>query len=549
MNLFKQRLISRKRVSFLRSYHHIAVVGTGPSGFYTAKYCLDLNDSVRVDFFEKLPTPYGLVRSGVAPDHPEVKTVQETFTQVAENPRVRMFGNVEIVDSTAQIAHKNVLSMEELRKSYSAVVLAYGASSDVSLNIPGESMHGVVSSRSFVNWYNGHPDFVDLHKTAFDLSKVEHVVVVGQGNVALDCARILSKHPDDLRETDISTTAHQALQRSSVKTITVIGRRGHIQSAFTIKELRELTRMCGVQVLIDSAELARGRTEASMQELENNRPKKRIVDLIEAISLGSNANEESSTGGDDISSVKRTIAIKYLVTPVEIVGRGEVDGGVDRVAALKIVHNKLTGVAHSQRASPLSPSSEEDADSSNVVEELPCDLLIKSVGYKCEGLGNSIPFNPQTHTVPQVKGRVVASNLVDWPDNPVPLPGMYVTGWLKRGATGIIASNIPDAKETAAAIGEDLRAGLLKDVDDSLLTGAVDSAPEVAQRTLAHPRLHWMTTPAGEKVMSSNTVVSWADYLKIETEEARRGGLHDPAKVKEKITTIAELLKVAKGNQ
>jgi NADPH-dependent glutamate synthase beta subunit-like oxidoreductase len=248
--------------------------------------------------------------------------------------------------------------------------------------------------------------------------------------------------------------------------------------------------------------------------------------------------------------VKRTIAIKYLVTPVEILGRGEVDGGVDRVAALKIVRNKLTGVAHNQRASPLSPSNEEeDAYAANVVEALPCDLLIKSVGYKCEGLGNSIPFNPQTHTVPQVKGRVVASNLVDWPDNSVPLTGMYVTGWLKRGATGIIASNIPDAKETAAAIGEDLRAGLLKDVDDSLLTSAVNGAPEVAQRTLAHPRLHWMTTPAGEKVMSSNTVVSWADYLKIETEEARRGSLHDPAKVKEKITTIAELLMVAKGNQ
>eukprot|EP01032_Pedospumella_encystans_P011739 gene11739-13629_t len=504
----------------LRPYHHIAVVGTGPSGFYTAKYCLDINENVRVDFFEKLPTPYGLVRSGVAPDHPEVKTVQETFTQVAESPRVRMFGNVEVVDSSTLVSDKNTISMEELRKSYSAVVLAYGASSDVSLNLPGESLRGVLSSRSFVNWYNGHPDFAHLNETAFDLSKVEHVVIVGQGNVALDCARILSKHPDDLRETDISTQAHQALCHSKVKSITVLGRRGHIQSAFTIKELRELTRMRGVQVLIDSTELELGRTEASMQEMENNRPKKRIVDLIEAISLGSNANEESSTGGDDINTVQRTIRIKYLVTPTEIVGdRNE-------VKALHVVRNTLTGAAHKQKAVPMAAEGENNHAS----EVLPCDLLIKSVGYKCEKLGDSIPFNPQSHTVPQLKGRVVQSSQPE----AAPVSGLYVTGWLKRGATGIIASNIPDAKETAAAIGEDLRASVLKNVDDALLAST------------ASPQLPWMQSSAGQKVLSSNTVVSWEEYLKIEREEERRGTTFTPAKTKDKITSISELIKVAK---
>lgn len=537
IRLVRKQLFSRTAGLSLRPYHHIAVVGTGPSAFYTAKYCLDINDTVHVDFFEKLPTPYGLVRSGVAPDHPEVKTVQETFTQVAESPRVRVFGNVKVVESSTPNSDQNTLSMEELRKSYSAVVLAYGASSDVSLNLPGESMRGVLSSRSFVNWYNGHPDFAHLDETAFDLSKVEHVVIVGQGNVALDCARILSKHPDDLRETDISTQAHKALCRSQVKSITIIGRRGHIQSAFTIKELRELTRMRGVQVLIDSTELELGRTEASMQELENNRPKKRIVDLIEAISLGSNANEESSTGGDDINTVHRTIRIKYLVTPLEIIGdcKTECEGNNDypeQVKGIKVVRNKLTGVAHKQKAVPVSV----DGENSDATEVLPCDLLIKSVGYKCEKLGDSVPFNTQTHTVPQSKGRVVQSVQPD----ASPVTGLYVTGWLKRGATGIIASNIPDAKETAAAIGEDLRAGVLKDLDNALLVNGGTSDG------VAAPQLPWMKSGMGQKVLKSNTVVSWPEYLKIEREEERRGATFTPAKVKDKITSISEMLKVAK---
>ena len=553
------------------SYHHIAIVGTGPSGFYTAKYCLDLHESVRVDLFEKLPTPYGLVRSGVAPDHPEVKTVQETFTQVAESPRVRLFANVEIGDENSSSNRNDVIPIQELMRSYSAVVLAHGASSDLTLNIPGEELPGVLSSRSFVNWYNGHPDFANLHETAFDLKKVEHVVVVGQGNVALDCARILSKHPDDLRETDISTVAHNELCQSSVKSVTILGRRGHIQSAFTIKELRELTRMRGVKVHIDETELQKGKTDASIAELANNRPKKRIVDLIETIAKGveippssEDLAAETATATNVDTSIDRTIDFRYLVTPVEI--KATTPSGdathspAARVASVVLKHNRLQGIANQQKAVP---------NDQEPLEIIPCDLLIKSVGYKCEALGPSIPFNKQTNTIPHLKGRVLSSAHTattaptDTPPVPSPVRGMYVTGWLKRGATGIIASNIPDAKETAASIGEDMRNSLLTPLDDAILstvtntstgTNETQTSNDIQQTTTnmnskdVDPVLPWMTSAAGQALLQRNQIVSWRDYRLIEMEETRRGELHTPPKLKEKILSKLELVTIAKGH-
>lgn len=530
----------RQAIHGARSYHHIAVIGTGPSAFYTAKYCLDLNENVRVDLFEKLPTPYGLVRSGVAPDHPEVKTVEETFTQVAECPRVRLFANVEVGEPS--YAKPHVVPIQDIMKSYSGVVLAYGASSDMALNIPGEGLPGVISSRSFVNWYNGHPDFATFNQTAFDLSKVEHVVVVGQGNVALDCARILSKHSDDLAETDISTTAHDALCRSNVKSVTVIGRRGHIQSAFTIKELRELTRMRGVKVLIDNTELALGRTEASMKEIENNRPKKRIVELIESISLGTLPKTDTAT--EDSGGIDRSISIKYLVTPLEAVS----DPSTCRVSALKVVRNKLTGAANQQKAVPLTPESDNDSSSAGpVLQSIPCDLLIKSVGYKCESISPAIPFSKATNTVPSSKGRALSTE-AGGNGPPLAVPGLYVTGWLKRGATGIIASNIPDAKETAAAIGEDIKNGLLNQVDDALVSNT-EVCAATDKSSAPHPQLPWMSSPTARALFDSNAVVSWPEYLKIQTEETRRGTLRSPPKLREKILDKKELLTVAKASE
>ena len=467
-----QRTIMQRAV---KQYHHIAIVGTGPSAFYTAKYCLDINPDIRVDMFERLPTPYGLVRYGVAPDHPEVKTVEETFTQVAESGRVRLFANIEISDNN-ESSLSNVLPMNELIKSYSGVVLAYGASSDIDLNIPGEHLSGVISSRKFVNWYNGHPDYANIEQQEFNLKNVEHVVIIGQGNVALDCARILSKSVNDLTTTDISINAINELKNSNIKTITIIGRRGYIQSAFTIKEIRELTRIKDVNVYISESDIECSRTTTSLKEVENNRPKKRLTELIENIAKASHNNTTDTT------TMNRQINIRYLTTPIEIISNER-----NQVSGLKVIRNQLIGDINKQKAIPIVPTE---------TTILPCDMVIKAVGYKCQPIAKSIPFNTTTNTIPHKYSRVLQnSNSVNTTtttssttdtnnstsSSPLPgsnttstssspLPGVYVSGWLKRGATGIIASNIPDAKETAAAIAEDIQSDRLRSLDNALLT-------------------------------------------------------------------------------
>ena len=277
-----------------------------------------------------------------------------------------------------------------------------------------------------------------------------------------------------------------------MKTVTVVGRRGHVQSAFTIKELRELTRMRGVKVHISETDLEKGRTEASLQELEGNRPKKRIVELIETIALGGKVAAEDETGDAEAAALaenqhtpaeQRTIKIQYLTTPVEVVGD---EATQQRVKALRVVRNKLTGPAGKQKAVPLVPG----MDGEEVEAVLPCDLLIRRrLQVRAHQRRPAVQQHHQHDPAregPRHRGY-----------GKLPLPGMYVTGWLKRGATGIIASNIPDAKETAAAIAEDLRGGLLKPLDDALLQGTdttstASSATSAAGAAVPGPPLPWM---------------------------------------------------------
>jgi adrenodoxin-NADP+ reductase len=686
------RSVLRQRLShslaqhtrLLRDYHHIAIVGTGPSGFYTAKYCLDLHPTVRVDLFERLPTPYGLVRAGVAPDHPEVKTVEETFLGVANSPRVRFFGNVEVGDAYADRsgssgdsgasgasgasggsggagggdgggsgtggaggAPARFVSLQSLRADYSAVVLAHGASGEHSLRIPGEHLRGVVSSRAFVNWYNGHPEYAHLHAGAgtgveagvarLDLSRTKHVVVVGQGNVALDCARILTKSAEELAVTDIAAPALKALGRSAVQSVTLLGRRGHIQSAFTIKELRELTRLKGVKVQIDLGELEMGRTGASLSELEGNRPKKRIVELIEKVAAEAEAGADAGAGveaGVEGEPADRVITIRYLTSPLEVLGSDNIDNSSSEnnsnsnsnsssssgdssssmdagshVVGLRIARTQLQGEPFQQRAvmSVMSVGEGKGVPGFPALPDLPCDLLITSVGYRSAPLSSSVPFDTRSNTVPHLRGRVLGAGAagvagvagVDAPAEPKTAvgavkdadavgadagtadaeavdAGLYVTGWLKRGATGIIASNVPDAKETAASIGEDLRAGHLSELSDTLLgvtdvtdvtdvTGVTDVTVDAQAKdalSLA-PVLPWMAAMradietqsagmgmgvgmgAGAGGHAQGCVVGWAQYLKIDAEEKSRGAQSSPPKIRDKITSVAEMLAIA----
>lgn len=478
------------RLSLSRN-HHVAIVGTGPSGFYTAKYLVEQNPDVKVDFFEKLPFPFGLVRYGVAPDHPEVKSACNTFEEVVQKTdRIRYFGNITISDDITD----NQLSLEKLSSVYDAVVLAYGANSDNALRIPGENLQGVLSSRDFVNWYNGHPEFTNLHGTQFDLSKIKHVVVVGQGNVALDCARILAKSVEELQTTDISQHAIEALKNSSVETITIIGRRGHVQAAFTIKELRELTKIPNVSVNILKSELQAGWTKASQTEAENNRPKKRILELIDSIS---NSYKEK---------LDREISIRFLLGPKEIVPTLTDN---KKIGSIVVTKNELTGEPHKQNSIA---TSEEIT--------LPCDLLLKSIGYKCTPISKTLPFNIRANIIPSLHGRVVD-------DKDVTIPKLYVAGWLKRGPTGIIGSNIGDAKETSQSVLEDLSKLPIQSHEDPI---------EILKKD--------------EKTQSIiQQSVTWEEVLKINQKEIENGQKLSPPKLREKFINVNDMLEIAKRSQ
>lgn len=417
----------------------MAIVGSGPAGFYTAKYLLEKNKEVNVDIIEKLPVPYGLVRYGVAPDHPEVKSVQDTFEKVATNPRFRFFGNVELEQDAAHLSTSesnwmvtksgeeekdvvNKVTLEELKRYYKGgVVLACGAENDRKLGLAYEDeCHGVLSARSFVNWYNGHPDFTHIGDS-LDLTKIEDVVIIGQGNVALDCARILTKSTEELAATDLCEHALVKLRDSAVKQVHVVGRRGTAQAAFTIKELRELTRLDGVSCNISPADMEESMTDASKAEVGSNRAKTRINDLIQSI-----VDTPAGEGGDD-----REIHLRFLLQPegleteqqplpfevpipldaaskVELevapiesssVGAKTFEPRRARVlTGVTFARTSLVGEAGAQRALV------RDGGESVTV---PAQLLLKSVGYRSVGL-KGVPFDAARAVVPHDKGRVVA---------------------------------------------------------------------------------------------------------------------------------------------
>ena len=489
-----------------------AIVGSGPAGFYTAKYLLEKNKFVTVDMLETLPTPYGLVRQGVAPDHQEVKSVMATFIEVATQPRFRFFGNISVGGQDGESSN-NAVSVAELKKAYDIVVLAYGASSDRSLGIPGEELSGVISARNFVNWYNGHPSYSHIGES-FDLGKIKRVVVVGQGNVAIDCARILMKGVDDLRSTDISSHALEALEKSSVEEVVIIGRRGHIQASFTIKELRELTKLADVDVKISQSELNDSFTESSQLELKNNRPKHRIVDLINKIASDTISPESSGE-----SKEKKSINFRFLLSPVGIFPSS---ADVNAVGSIVLEKNKLTGAENNQKAV-----------STGEKETINCELILKSVGYKSESM-IGVPFDFKKNVIPNDQGRVLDNGnnasengniKLDKSDNLNIIDGLYVTGWLKRGPSGIIGTNITDAKETVDCILQDI---------------------ELKNTTSGH-EFQKCDPILSIPVLSSEDVITWGDYLRIEAEENRRGDAATPKKPREKICNVTELLSIAKN--
>ena len=406
----------------------VAIVGTGPAGAYAAQHLLAADAEATVSFFDRLPTPWGLVRAGVAPDHQQTKAVTATFAPMLMDPRVRVFLNVSV---GRDITHS------DLMRHHHAVIYAVGADADRRLGIPGEDLPGSSSATEFVAWYNGHPD---ASGHSFDLT-AERAVVIGNGNVALDVARILCAPPDLLAGTDIADHALTALRDSAISEVVVLGRRGPAQAAYTSPELLALSDLPGVDVVADPAEVAR--YDAGREFLGPDDVAGRLkADLaVEIAARGS-------------SGASRRIVLRYLASPVEIVGDG-------RVEAVRAVRNDLVGGGGGALAQP----GEE-------IETIPAGLVLRSVGYRARPIPG-LPFHDAAGTVPNLDGRVLAAGQ--------PLRGVYTAGWVKRGPSGVIGTNRECSRGTVAALIEDFRAGMLSgpaedpaDLDALLAAAAPD---------------------------------------------------------------------------
>jgi NADPH-dependent glutamate synthase beta subunit-like oxidoreductase len=485
----------------------MAIVGSGPSGFYTAKYLLEQNDRIHIDLYEKLPFPFGLVRYGVAPDHPEVKTVTNTFEEVfsKHKGRIRYFGNITIGEK--QLASQSV-PFKKLLNSYSSVILAYGAHSDYGLDLPNEDkFSGILSSREFVNWYNGHPDYIDLHNSHHFKDKegnfrtIRNIVIIGNGNVALDCARIVMKDIKELAKTDLTKYSLDWIEKiqSSLEKVYVVGRRGHIQAAFTIKELRELSKLSMtshpekfIPLHFPPNELALGSNASSLKEIENNRPKKRILELIDNISK---SYPNSSSG--------KQIEMRFLLTPIHLQSTNN-----NEISSVEFQRNELNGEPSHQKAVPVNPCE-------TVV--FPCDLLIKAIGYKSISIDPIIPFNSKTNTVLNDGGLALfPPELSSFQDK------LYVTGWLKRGPTGIILSNIIDAKETTAKILNSIKKGSISIASSDPVISLKDADPSIFEN-----------------------VLNWEEVQHLNQLELEKGA--EAKKIREKFVRISEMIAVGKA--
>jgi ferredoxin--NADP+ reductase len=419
--------------------YYVAIVGSGPSGYFAAASLLKFADAaedndVRVDMLEMLPTPWGLVRSGVAPDHPKIKTISKTFEKTALDPRFRFFGNVAVGDH---------VQAAELAERYDAVIYAVGAQADRSLNIPGEELPGSVAAVDFVGWYNAHPHFEGM---APDISS-GRAVVVGNGNVALDVARILVTDPDILANTDIADHALASLNDRGVEEVVIVGRRGPLQATFTTLELRELgdlEGLGGVDVVIDPADLADISDEDAEAAGKTVRQNLKV--------LRGYAEREPSPG-------KRRIVFRFRTSPMEIKGD-------ERVESIVLGRNELVSDDNGRIV----------AKDTGTREEMPAQLVVRAVGYR--GIPTpGLPFDEKSGTIPHTDGRVDGR------------PNEYVVGWIKRGPSGVIGSNKKDSQSTVDTLVSDLGAAALADRND-------DHAEDLVEWLLSRqPKLvtddHW----------------------------------------------------------
>jgi ferredoxin--NADP+ reductase len=428
----------------------VAIVGSGPAGFYAAGALLDSEVPVEVDMIERLPTPWGLVRLGVAPDHPKLKTVSRAFERIALKPGFRFFGNVEVGRD---------LTHGDLTRLYDAVVYAFGAQADRRLEIPGEDLPGSRSATEFVAWYNADPDYQDL---SFDLN-VERAVVIGNGNVALDVARMLALTPAELAPTDTTDPAMTAIGESAIREIVIAGRRGPAQASFTTPELQEMGELAGADVAVDPAELELD--PVSEAALEHDTNARRNLEVLRGFA------ERQPTGKPV------TVRFRFHVSPVALHGDGKVE-------AIELVHNRLQEKDGRLVAVPTDER-----------ETIECGLVFRSVGYRGVGLAE-LPFDERRGTIRNDCGRVLG-------DDGEPVSRTYCAGWIKRGPTGVIGTNKKDAAETVALLLQDVREGHLAHRDEVTADAVEALLAERGLRAVLYPgwtSIDELERAAGEKL-------------------------------------------------
>ncbi len=391
----------------------VAIVGSGPAAFYVAEHLIKrLGEGVAIDMFERLPAPFGLVRFGVAPDHQKIKNVTKVFEKIAQRPGFRFFGNVE---------YGRHVGLDDLERFYHQICFATGAQTDRPLGIPGEELAGSHAATEFVAWYNGHPDY---RECSFDLS-ARRVAVVGVGNVAVDVARVLCRTTDELATTDIADHALEALSESRVEEVVMLGRRGPAQAAFTNPEIRELAELEGADLVVRADEMELDELSRAQVEESGSRDLLKKLEILQGVV------------GREPAGKPRRLTLRFLVSPVELIGEA---GG--RVTSMRITRNRLVaGRGGKLRAEPTGET-----------EVLDVGLVFRSVGYRGVEIAG-VPFHDGWGIVPNEAGRITCE------DGSGSLAGLYVSGWIKRGPSGVIGTNKPDAGETVASMMEDLESG------------------------------------------------------------------------------------------
>ncbi|PGH12821.1 hypothetical protein AJ79_04045 [Helicocarpus griseus UAMH5409] len=493
----------------------VAIVGSGPAGFYAAYRLMSKVEDACVDMYEQLPVPFGLVRFGVAPDHPEVKNCQEKFTEVAASPRFNFIGNIDLgVD----------LPLQTLKPHYDAMLFAYGASKDKELRIPGErSLRGVYSARAFVGWYNGLPEYRDL---APDLTSGEDAIVIGQGNVAMDVARALLTDVDVLRRTDMAEYALEELARSRIKRVRVIGRRGPMQAAFTIKEVREILQLPSVSFNPIPEYLFP--PESTIKTLP--RVQKRITQLLA---------KGSSTKPQDAS---KSWSLDFLLSPHSFHSS---PSNPDILSHMKFTRNQLDPADPFSPTAKVTPLLQDDGHVAHV--DIPASTCFRSIGYQSLPLPGfedlDIQFDYSRGIIPNDgQGRIITIPS-STPDNgkseqsamdesePTQIPGLYCAGWVKRGPTGVIASTMTDAFATADAIAADWASHVAGSHGHAFLNTFEGGGTGLGLEGVIPEARHRGLRPT-----------SWEDWERIDRAEMERGKAK--GKVREKFGRVEEMLEV-----